>query len=124
MAQENVKDTKRVGRRAGVSIDEQIAETQKRLEALKEKKRLEERAALEKNRKAIGDLFKAERLDTVDVEVWRSVLPKVKELLGLKAESDSEPPAAPASDRKAEPPAAVSPSKAAGKAAEQPEAVA
>ncbi|MCX4151006.1 MULTISPECIES: hypothetical protein [Paraburkholderia] len=104
-----------------MSLDEQIAETQRRLEALREKKRVEEKNALGKNRKAIGDLFKAERLDTVDVEVWRKALPKVKALLGMAAESESDPPAVPASDAKAEPSAAVPPSKGAGKAEAQPE---
>lgn len=82
------------GRRPGVSITEKIAEAEKLLATLKEQARREERETLEKNRKAISDLFRSERLDTIEVEVWRHVVPQLKALVGLVAASDSEPPAA------------------------------
>lgn len=82
------------GRRPAVSISERIAEAEKHLATLKEQARREERENLEKNRKAISDLFKTERLDTVDVEQWRKVLPKLKALVGMAASSASESPAA------------------------------
>jgi hypothetical protein len=81
------------GRRPAVSINEKIAEAEKHLQQLKEQARREERENLDKNRKAISDLFKSERLDTIDVEQWRKVLPKLRSLVGLATSSDSEPAA-------------------------------
>jgi hypothetical protein len=99
-------------------LDEQIAEAMKRVEALRDRKKAEDKAALGKNRKAISDLFKVERLDTVDVEMWRKELVKVKALLGLTAESESDPPSVPSAAK--EDPRAVPPSKGAGKSEAQP----
>ncbi|CAE6842512.1 hypothetical protein [Paraburkholderia aspalathi] len=82
------------GRRPAVSIGEKIAEAERLLAQLKEQARHEEKANLEKNRKAISDLFKSERLDTIDVEEWRKVVPQVKALVGLAVPSESEQPAA------------------------------
>jgi hypothetical protein len=118
MGQQNEKDAKRAGRRAGLSLDQQIAEAMKRVEALRDRKKAEDKAALEKNRKAISDLFKVERLDTVDVEMWRKELVKVKALLGLTAESDGDPTSATGAAK--EVPPAVPPSKRAGKSEAQP----
>ncbi|ANB78006.1 hypothetical protein AYM40_37215 (plasmid) [Paraburkholderia phytofirmans OLGA172] len=82
------------GRRPAASITEKIAETEKLLASLREQARREERENLDKNRKAISDLLKSERLDTIDVEVWRNVVPQLKALVGLAASSESEQPAA------------------------------
>jgi hypothetical protein len=101
-------------------LDEQIAEAMKRVEALRDRKKAEDKAALEKNRKAISDLFKVERLDTVDVEMWRKELVKVKALLGLTAESESDPPSVPSAAK--EDPRAVPPSKGAGRSEAEPQA--
>ncbi|CAH2778899.1 MAG: hypothetical protein CBARDMAM_0994 [uncultured Caballeronia sp.] len=82
------------GRRPAVSTTEKIAETERLLTSLREQARREERENLDKNRKAISDLFESERLDTIDVEVWRNVVPQLKALVGLAASSESEPPVA------------------------------
>ena len=109
MTQETGKEKKRAGRRPAASIDEQIAEAARRLEELREKKKAEDRATIEKNRKAIGDLIRSERLDGVDVEDWRRALPKLKALLGVAAEPEKAPQAAEksaaAQENKAEVPA-------------------
>jgi hypothetical protein len=94
MTKQTEQTKKPRGRRPAASIVEKIAETEKLLAQLKEQARREERENLDKNRKAISDLFKAERLDTIDVEQWREVVPRLKALVGLAASSASEPPAA------------------------------
>lgn len=109
MSQQNEQDKKRPGRRSAVSIDEQIAETLKKLQALQDTKKRQDREKVEKNRKAISDLFKSERLDLVDVEEFRKVLPQIRALVGADAMSESEPAAAAGvrnSERDAEPAAA------------------
>lgn len=83
----------RRGRRPAVGIDEQIADAERKLLELKERKRSEEKANAEKNRKAISELIKGERLDTVDVEEWKRRIPKIKALFGLAEASGSEKPA-------------------------------
>ena len=94
MTKQTEQTKKPRGRRPAASIVEKIAETEKLLAQLKEQARREERENLDKNRKAISDLFKVERLDTIDVEEWRKVVPRLKALVGLAASSGSEPPAA------------------------------
>ena len=70
------------GRRPAVSIAERIAETEKLLASLREQQRREERENVEKNRKAILDLFKAERLDLIPVDEWKKVVPQLRALVG------------------------------------------
>lgn len=93
MTENNQTKAVRRGRRPAVGIDEQIADAEKKLQELKDRKRQEERANAEKNRKAIGELLKGERLDSVDVEDWKKHMPKIKALFGLTDASVSEKPA-------------------------------
>jgi superfamily I DNA and/or RNA helicase len=66
--------------------DEQIAKLEERLKKLKEEKRKREQATREKNAKAILDLIRTERLDTVDVEKWQQAVQSIKTALEFKAE--------------------------------------
>jgi Spy/CpxP family protein refolding chaperone len=85
MNQQVTAEPKVRGRGRAVSIDAKIAEVEEQLKALKEKKRLEDKAALEKNRKAILDLFKSEGIDTVEVGSWHKAMPQIRKLLGVPA---------------------------------------
>ena len=85
-----------------MSTAEKIADMEKQLAALREQARREERENVEKNRKAIFDLFKSERLDVIGVDEWKKVVPQVKALLGVKASGDS-PASTPDSAREAKP---------------------
>ncbi|MGR9587113.1 hypothetical protein [Pandoraea sputorum] len=85
MNQQVTAEPKTRGRGRAVSIDAKIAEVEEQLKALKEKKRLEDKAALDKNRKAILDLCKSEGVDTVDVASWQKAMPQIRKLLGVPA---------------------------------------
>lgn len=63
------------------SLDEEIEIQARRLEELREKKRKQEREALDRNAKAIAALLKSEQLDQIPVETWKRALPQVKALL-------------------------------------------
>jgi hypothetical protein len=79
----------RPGRR-GRSTTEKIAELEQQLRQLREQERKELAQKIERNRKVIFDLFRVERLDTVEVEMWRRHLPKIKALLGLSTAAAGE----------------------------------
>ncbi|VVE56989.1 hypothetical protein PAQ31011_05168 [Pandoraea aquatica] len=83
MSQQVTSEPKARGRGRAVSIDAKIAEIEEQLKVLKEKKRLEDKAALDKNRKAILDLFKSEGIDTVDVASWDKAMPQIRKALGV-----------------------------------------
>ncbi|WP_454875160.1 hypothetical protein [Paraburkholderia xenovorans] len=102
MSKQDVTEKKPRGRRPALSTAEKIADMEKQLAALREQARREERENVEKNRKAIFDLFKSERLDVIGVDEWKKVVPQVKALLGVKASGDS-PASTPDSAREAKP---------------------
>jgi hypothetical protein len=89
MTERTNTDKKPRGRRPAASIAERIAKAEKELVALREMQRREERENLEKNRKAILDLFKAERLDIVAIEDWKRVVPQLRALVGAETANDS-----------------------------------
>lgn len=102
MSRQDVTEKKPRGRRRALSTAEKIADMEKQLAALRELARREERENVEKNRKAIFDLFRSERLDVIGVEEWKKVVPQVKALLGVQVTGDS-PAGAPESAREARP---------------------
>ncbi|RQR60181.1 hypothetical protein [Burkholderia sp. Bp9015] len=83
MNQQVAANKKPRGRRPAASIDERIAEAERQLASLKELKKVEEKQSLDRNRKAILDLFKSEGVDSISVELWKGAMPKLKALLGV-----------------------------------------
>jgi len=67
------------------SLDQQLEEAQAKLRKLMEAKKLEDARLRERNQRAIVALIKEERLDTVPVENWREVMPKLRSLLKVQA---------------------------------------
>lgn len=107
MTEKTSADKKPRGRRPAASIAERIAETEKLLVALREQQRREDRENVERNRKAILDLFKAERLDLIGVEEWKKVMPQLRALVGAGA--SGEIPAAESASAPAAPKAEAAP---------------
>ncbi len=71
------------------TLDEEIAHQREKLRKLEERQREQQRREREKNQKAVLELIKAERLDTVPAERWRAVMPKLKALLAVDTEQHS-----------------------------------
>ena len=63
------------------SLDEEIAVAAAKLQALRDKKKEEERRDRERNQKAILALIKDEGLDAVSADDWKAALPKLRKLL-------------------------------------------
>lgn len=89
MSKQDTTEKKPRGRRPALSTAEKIADMEKQLAALRDLARREERENVEKNRKAIFDLFKSERLDVIAVDDWKKVMPKIKALLGVQVSGES-----------------------------------
>ena len=53
------------------TLDEEIAHQREKLRKLEERQREQQRRERERNQKAVLDLIKAERLDTVPADRWR-----------------------------------------------------
>ncbi len=75
------------------TLDEEIVHQREKLRKLEERQREQQRREREKNQKAVLELIKAERLDTVPAERWRTVMPKLKALLAVDQESGKKPQA-------------------------------
>jgi Spy/CpxP family protein refolding chaperone len=75
------------------TLDEEIAHQREKLRKLEERQREQQRREREKNQKAVHELIKAERLDTVPAERWRAVMPKLKALLVVEPEPVKKPQA-------------------------------
>jgi hypothetical protein len=92
----SAEQAKNKGGRPSRTVDEEIAVTLERLEALKAKKREEEKRERARNQAAILAIIKAEGLDEVPAEQWKSAVEKLRAL--LKADKPPAPQAtAPAS---------------------------
>ncbi len=63
------------------TLDEEIAAAEERVRALKEKKREDERRALERNQKAIVYLLRTELLDEIPIANWKAAVPGIRSLL-------------------------------------------
>ena len=77
------------------TLDEVIAHQREKLRKLEERQREQQRRERERNQKAVLELIKAERLDTVLAERWRAVMPKLKALLAVDPEPGKKPQAGP-----------------------------
>ena len=75
------------------TLDEEIAHQREKLRKLEERQREQQRRERERNQKAVLDLIKAERLDTVPAERWGAVMPRLKALLAVDQEPVKKPPA-------------------------------
>ena len=75
------------------SLDEEIAAAAAKLQALRDKKRDEERRERERNQKAILALIKDEGLDAVSVDAWKAALPKLRKLLVQDVQPEPHAPA-------------------------------
>ncbi|OGB72936.1 MAG: hypothetical protein A2486_12705 [Burkholderiales bacterium RIFOXYC12_FULL_65_23] len=73
------------------TLYEEIAHQREKLRKLEERQREQQRREREKNQKAVLELIKAERLDTVPAERWRTVMPKLKALLAVEPEPGKNP---------------------------------
>lgn len=94
---------KKTGGKAGRpsrTLDEEIAAAAEKLEALRLRKREQERAERERNQKAIAALIRAEGLDDVAADVWKTAMPKIREALKSAdkpaPKATAQAPAAPA----------------------------
>jgi len=76
------------------SLDQQIEDLRAKLRKAEEAKKAEDAKARERNQRAIVALIRDERLDTVSVDEWRAVMPKLRTL--LKVQAEQPPQAAPA----------------------------
>lgn len=74
------------------TLDEEIAHQREKLRKLEERQREQQRREREKNQKAVLELIKAERLDTVPADRWRAVMPRLKALLAVDQEPVKKPP--------------------------------
>lgn len=63
------------------TLDEEIAAAEERVRALKEKKREDERRALERNQKAIVYLLRTELLDEIPIANWKAAVPRIRSFL-------------------------------------------
>ena len=78
------------GRRAK-TLDEEIAAQREKLRKLEERQREQQRKERERNQKAVMELIKTERLDTVPSDLWREAMPKIKALLVVDVAKPAEP---------------------------------
>lgn len=72
-------DTK--GGRKVRTLDEEIAAQREKLKKLEDKQRELQRKDREKNQKAVLELIKAEKLDTVSADQWRAAMSAIKAAL-------------------------------------------
>ncbi len=92
----NEAKTKGKPGRPSRTLDEEIAAAEERVRALKEKKREDERRALERNQKAIVYLLRTELLDEIPIANWKAAVPSIRSQL-LKAAAPPSSNVAPAS---------------------------
>ena len=68
------------GRKAK-TLDEEIAAQREKLRKLGKQQREQQRKERERNQKALMELIKTERLDTIPSNLWREAMPKIRVLL-------------------------------------------
>lgn len=88
MTQQNA--TTKPGRKVR-TLDEEIQRATYKLQQLQERKKQQEKRQRERNQKAVLELIKAERLDTVPAEQWEKALPQIKTLLVVNSAKPTEP---------------------------------
>jgi hypothetical protein len=83
------------------TLDDEIAETEARLQALREKQQAEkDRRDRDANRGEILALIQAEGLDAATPEQWQAVLPQLRQILKIEApaQAPKEPDASTAAE--------------------------
>ncbi len=73
------------------TLDDEIAAAAEKLRKLQERQKEQQRKNREKNQKAVMNLIKTERLDTVSSDLWREAMPKIKMLLIKDSGGATEP---------------------------------
>jgi Spy/CpxP family protein refolding chaperone len=68
------------------TIDDEISAQREKLKKLEERKRDQERKEKEKNTKAVAELIKTEKLDSVSSEMWKAAMPAIKAALKMEKE--------------------------------------
>jgi hypothetical protein len=97
----NEAKTKGKPGRPSRTLDQEIAAAEERVRALKEKKREDERRALERNQKAIVYLLRTELLDEIPIANWKAAVPRIR---GLLMRIEVQPPGTGEPDAGREPP--------------------
>lgn len=69
------------GGRKPKSLEAEIAAAAEKLRKLQDRQKEQQRKDREKNQKAVLELIKAERLDSVSPELWSKAMPQIKALL-------------------------------------------
>lgn len=87
MSEENVSKLR--GRKQK-SLEEEIAAQREKLRKLEERHKEQQRKERERNQKAVMELIKSEKLDTVPAEVWRDAMPKIKALLVVENDDQQQ----------------------------------
>ncbi|WP_265283482.1 hypothetical protein [Verminephrobacter aporrectodeae] len=77
------------GRKAK-SLGDEIAAAAEKLRKLQERQREQQRKERERNHRAVMELIKTERLDTVPSDLWREMMPKIKALLVVEPVKSAE----------------------------------
>ena len=67
--------------RKAKTLGEEIAAQREKLRKLGKQQREQQRKERERNQKAVMELIKTERLDTIPSNLWREAMPKIRALL-------------------------------------------
>lgn len=81
------------------SLDAEIAAAEAKLRKLQDRQKEQQKKERDKNQKAVLELIKAEKLDTVSPELWSRAMPKIKALLTtetVKPPAQQKQPGSPA----------------------------
>ena len=79
------------GGRKARTLEEEIAAQRDKLRKLEERQREQQRKERERNTKAVLELIRTEKLDTVPAEQWKAAMPTIK--AALLVDSPSQPEA-------------------------------
>ena len=77
--------------RKAKTLDEEIAAQREKLRKLGKQQREQQRKERERNQKAVMELIKTERLDTIPSNLWREAMPKIRALLVVDEANPEEP---------------------------------
>lgn len=67
------------------TLEQEIALQRDKLKRLEDRQREQQRKDREKNQKAVLELIRAEKLDTVSATQWRNAMPAIRAALQLQA---------------------------------------
>lgn len=78
------------GRKTFASAKDEVAYLEQKLREARERAKKEEATRVEKNRKAIAELLRAERLDEVSIGAWKNAIDAIKQALSAKTSTDTK----------------------------------